>query len=81
MGNSLLDEFEWYLANQDALVERYDGKVIAIKDCKVIGVFDSELAAVTETGKSHEPGTFMVQRVSEGDEAYTVTILSHVAPG
>ena len=70
--------FEWYLANQDALVEKYDGKVIAIKDGEVLGVYDSELAAVTDTRKRHEQGTFIVQRVSEGDEAYTATFRSRV---
>ena len=67
-------EFDFYLSHQDEFVEKYDGKVIVIKDGNVIGVHDSELTAVTEAGKYHELGTFLVQRVSEGDEAYTATI-------
>ena len=44
MSIALKEEFDFYLANQDAMVERYDGKVIVIKAREVIGVYDSELA-------------------------------------
>ena len=37
-------------------------------------VYDSHVAAFTETVKQHERGTFLIQLVSEGDEAYTATI-------
>ncbi len=79
MGTVLKDEFEFYLANQDNMVKKYDGKVVVIKNHKVLGVYDSELAAFTATVKDHERGTFMIQRVSEGDEAYTATFNSRVA--
>ena len=78
MSIALKDEFDFYLANQDAMVERYDGKIIVIKAREVIGVYDSELAAFMETVKHHERGTFMIQRVSPGDEAYTATFNSRV---
>ena len=71
MSVSLQREFEFYLANQDEMVKQYDGKVIALKNDEVLGVYDSELSAFTETVKQHERGTFMIQRVSEGNEAYT----------
>ena len=76
MTSVLKKEFDFYLANQDEMVAKYDGKVIAIKDGEVLGVFEDYLAAVTEVRKSHELGTFLVQRVSEGDEAYTMSIVS-----
>ena len=38
-------EFQFYLDNQDAMVEKYDGKVIAVKGGKVLGVYDSYLDA------------------------------------
>ena len=78
MTAALRREFEFYLANQDEMVEKYDGKVIAIKGGKVLNAYDNELAAFTETIKHHEEGTFMIQRVSEGDEAYTATFHSRV---
>ena len=78
MSSPLQREFEFYISHQDELVEKYDGKVIAIKDGDVLGVYDDELTAVTETKKSHELGTFLVQRVSEGDTEYSQTYHSRV---
>ena len=71
--NDLEEEFAHYVANQTALVEDYDGKVIVLKGKQVIGVYDTEREAVINTRRHHEPGSFLVQRVSEGDESYTVT--------
>ena len=78
MGDTLIDEFEFYLANQDDMVQRYNGKVIALKDHEVLGAYSSELEALTEVQRTHELGTFLIQRVSPGDEAYTATFHSRV---
>ena len=74
MSDTLKKEFEFYLSHQDEMIARYDGKVIVIKNRGVLGVYDTHVAAFTETVKQHERGTFLIQRVSEGDEAYTATI-------
>ena len=76
MASALKKEFDFYRAHQDEMVAKYDGKVIAIKDGKVLGAFEDHFAAVLEVRKTHEMGTFFVQRVSEGDKDYTVTITS-----
>ena len=76
MASVLKKEFDFYRTNQDEMVAKYDGKVIAIKNGVVLGVFESDLAAVTEVQKCHPLGTFLVQGVSVGNEAYTVTIVS-----
>ena len=68
----LFREFDYYLANQDALVEQFNGRVIVIKDCVVLGAYGSAIEAVLETQEQHELGTFLVQRVSPGTESYTV---------
>ena len=78
MGTALMDEFEFYLANQDDVVQRYNGKIIALKDRQLLGAYDSELEAITELQKTHELGTFLIQRVSPGNEAYTATFHSRV---
>lgn len=80
MNDELHRAFEFYLANQDDMVEKYDGRVIAIKGDQVLGAYDDELSAINETKKTHKLGTFIVQRVSEGDEEYTVTIHSPGVP-
>ncbi len=76
---TLEKEFRFYIENQDEMVKQYDGKVIVIKEGLVLGAYDDELTAVTETKKTHELGTFLVQRVSPGDAAYTQTFHSRVA--
>ena len=74
-------EFKYYLDHQDELVKKYNGKVIVIKDSKVIGTYDSELEAVKETTKKHKHklGTFLVQKCEPGTESYTQTYHSRVA--
>lgn len=78
MESPLKKEFEYYLANQAKLVEKYDGKVVVIKDCKVIGVYDNQSIALIETQKSHQLGTFLIQKVASGSDAYLQTFHSRV---
>jgi hypothetical protein len=79
MSMALEKEFEYYLENQDSLVEKYNGKFIVIKDSHVVGAYDSEWEAVEETKKEHELGTFLVQKCEPGRESYTQTYHSRVA--
>ena len=72
-------EFKYYLEHQDELVEKYDGKFIVIKDCNVIGAFDSELEAIEKTAEKYELGTFLVQKCEPGSKSYTQTYHSRVA--
>ena len=76
MATLLEKEFEYYLAHQAELVAKYDGKYVAIAGQAIVGAFDDELTAVTETQKSHELGTFLIQKVSEGDTEYSQTFHS-----
>ena len=73
MTEQLKKEFQYYLEHQDELVKQYNGKFIVIKDNKVIGAYDSELEAVTETSKQHELGTFLIQNCEPGNSSYTQT--------
>jgi hypothetical protein len=79
MAGSLEKEFQYYLDHQAELVAQYGGKVIVIKDEKVIGVYGEELQAVQETAKTHALGTFLVQKCEPGQEAYFHTFHSRVA--
>ena len=71
-------EFKYYLDNQTELVAKYDGKFIVIKDENVIGVYATEIEAYTESKKTHEVGTFLIQRCSPGVNDYTETFHSRV---
>ena len=79
MMGELEKEFNYYLEHQDELVKKYDGKFIVIKDCAVIGAFDSELEAIERTAEQYELGTFLVQKCEPGNEGYTQTYHSRVA--
>lgn len=76
---ALEKEFNYYLEHQEELVKKYNGKFLVIKDCNVIGAYDSELEAVEKTTKEHELGTFLVQKCEPGSESYTQTYHSRVA--
>lgn len=78
MESPLRQEFDYYLANQAELVKKYDGKFVVIKNRAVIGVYDDQATAVSETIKAHELGTFLVQKVEPGSEAHTQTFHSRV---
>ena len=76
MSATLESEFDYYLAHKEELVKKYSGRVIALKDGEVLGVYDSELDALTALQNAHELGTFLIQRVLEGDAAVTQTFYS-----
>jgi hypothetical protein len=75
----LKEEFEYFLEHQKEFAEKYDGKVIVIKNQKVIGIYNSEIEAVEETSKKEEMGTFLVQKCEPGDASFTQTFHSRVA--
>ena len=66
--------FEYYLANLDELAKKYNGKYIALKECKVLGAYNTFNDALLYTEKQgHERGTFIVQKASTDPSAYTMT--------
>jgi len=75
---ALESEFKFYLEHQEEFVKKYSGKVIVIKEGKVLGVYDSELQAVRETSREHDLGSFLVQKCEPGAEAYSQTFHSRV---
>lgn len=77
----LAKEFQYYIDHQDELVRKYNGKYIVIKGTAVLGAYDNELEAVTQTSKDHELGTFLVQKCAPGSENYTQTFHSRVSFG
>jgi hypothetical protein len=79
MTTPLKKEFDYYLAHQNELVTKYNGMYVVIKDEKVIGAFEDQLKAVSETAKTHELGTFLVQKVEPGTDAYKQVFHSRVA--
>lgn len=78
MESPLKKEFQYYLDHQPELVAKYNGKVIVIKDGKVVGEYADQLSAIDGAKKKYQIGTFLVQLVSPGNSAYTQTFHSRV---
>ncbi len=76
--DTLRREFQFYRDNQNDMVEKYDGKTIVIKNGVVLGAYNSAGEALKETKKAHELGSFLIQKVSEGNKDYTRTFRSRV---
>jgi hypothetical protein len=79
MKSRLQQSFEYYLAHQAELVQAYNGKYVVIIGDRVVGSYGSEAEAIAETLKSHDLGTFLVQRVEPGDASYTQSFHSRVS--
>ncbi len=77
--STLKPEFDYYLAHQEELTAKHRGKFVTIKGQKVIGVYNTELAAVRETQKEHKLGTFLVQLCEPGAASHSQTFHSRVA--
>lgn len=69
-------DFLWYIDNLKSLFDKYGKSFVAIKDKKVLGVYDSYADGVTETLKSEPVGTFIVQQCGSDESAYTSYIAS-----
>ena len=52
-------EFKYYKDHQDELVERYNGKFIAIVETTIKGPFDTELESYLVMKKDYPVGTFL----------------------
>lgn len=63
-------EYQHYLENLSEYVEMYAGKVIAIKDGKVIGVYDDYMQAANDLYPEHEKGTVLIQEVGNDPTAH-----------
>ena len=66
-------QFEFYIAHQDDLVKKSNGKFVVIVGEKVVADFEKEIDAYTFATTKYTPGTFMIQKVTPGDEGYSQT--------
>lgn len=74
--NKLYELFLHYLEHQDEYVRQYNGKAIALGEAhEVIGAYDSEWDAVKEVSLEREPGSFIVQMVTPGTSAYSLSLV------
>jgi hypothetical protein len=57
------EENSFYEENRETLREKYLGKRVVIVKDKILGVYDTDSEAVTETSKTMELGTFCVKHI------------------
>ena len=57
-------EFKYYLDNQNEIVKSYNGKVVVIKDNKVVDAYNNKKQAYFESIKKYKLGTFLIMRCS-----------------
>lgn len=77
--SNLEKEFKYFIKHQTELVKKYNGKFVVIKGEQVIGVYNSEIEAYTETQKKETLGTFLIQECKSGANSYSQTYHSRVA--
>lgn len=70
------DDFEWFLKEYDNLYKKYGHKFIAIKNRKIIGIFDDKNIALDTTSEKYKLGTFIVQECNGNESGYTNYITS-----
>ena len=76
--DSLKKEFEFYLKHQNELLEKYKNRFIVIVGNNVVGAYDTNEEAFVEAKKNYKLGTFLIQKCTEGDSAYTYIFHSRV---
>lgn len=75
----LKSDYDFFMDNHDEFVKKHLGKVLVIKENKVIGVYDTDQDAYFKTQEDgHELGTFLIQQVLANKDAYKQTFHSRV---
>ena len=72
MKKPLESDFEYYLAIREELAREHDGKFAAIKDKKVLGIFEDYLEAANAIYVEHERGTVLMQPISSDPDAHII---------
>lgn len=55
-------EYKYYKNNQEEFLEKYKGKVVVVKDEKIVGVYEDEIIAYKDSVSKYELGTFLIQK-------------------
>ena len=72
----LKKNFYYYIANQNELVSKYDGKYLVIKDNQVQGTYDRIEDAFRFGKREFGMGNFIIQKCGSGKDNYSTTIHS-----
>ena len=73
-----LKDYEFFLEIQAELAREHDGKFVAIKDKKVLGIFEDYLDAANAVYVEHEYGTVLMQTISSDPDANILSLPAFV---
>lgn len=74
----LANEFNYFLSHQEELVKQFNGRVLVIRDQKVVGDYGSVKEAYFASVAKYDLGTFLIQQCAPGPECYTQHFSSRV---
>ena len=70
MSKPLEQEYEFYKEIRDSLAQEHDGKLVAIKGRKVLGIFEDYRQAADALYADHEYGTVLMQELGRDYEYF-----------
>ncbi|MDR2893336.1 MAG: hypothetical protein LBV80_09695 [Deltaproteobacteria bacterium] len=71
--NELKENLEYYIANQDDLVSRFNGRTILIHNQRVIGDYNDFMEGYfVAQSKGYESGSFSLILCSPGEDGFSV---------
>lgn len=71
MSKPLEQENEYFKEIRDSLAQEHDGKLVAIKGRKALGIFDDYRQAANALYADHEYGTVLMQELGRDYEYFT----------
>ena len=76
MSNMQDSDYQWFLENYSSIFQQYGNAYVAIKDRKILGVYDSYATGIAETSRAEPLGSFIVQYCNGHESGYTNYISS-----
>lgn len=61
-------EYEFFQEQLDDLAKEHKNEYVVIKDTRILGFYTNEIEAISETSKTEEIGTFIVQSCNPEDQ-------------
>ena len=71
MTKPLWSEYEYFLEIEPRLIKEHKGKLVAIKNQEVLGIFDDYRQAANAIYVEHEYGTVLMQEIGREPDFFT----------
>lgn len=70
------NDFDYFIQHYQEFYKQYGHKFLAIKNKKILGIYDDEVSAINTTSEKYPLGTFIVQECNGNESGYTNYISS-----